>query len=403
MAKDIERPGSVAGQHLHCQCLLLSITIFPAIALICLFLYLRFSTDPLAYILWERIIVANSPRWGYIDHSNKLVVDFNSVKYYPHFSGPFVEDKARIEIRDPAGREKYLFIDRNGRESSGTYSNLKDYSDGLAAAEEVVGGGFGYVDQTGRWAIEPAYRDAQSFKEGLAAVQDRNSHRWGFIDKSGKIVIACKYSSASAFCDGLAVVSSDNKFGYIDRRGHCKIALIYDRCWDFSEGLAAVEKNLPHSEKYERIYLSREGRAAFKYVGIRRNLAIGLDDPTFNNGLALKYAGSGFGYIDKSGKFVIPPRYGFARPFKGKYAIVGILRVPNLYGAIDTDGKLVLPYRYKQLGDFAEGLASATENNVHFGYVSPSGVYVIAPTIIGGAHPFSGGVAAIGRPPECNL
>ena len=137
---------------------LFSITIFPAVAFICLCLYLRLSTDSFAYFLLGRLIAANSPRWGYLDRSNKLIVDFNSIqsRFYPYFMGPFMENRARIQIANPAGEKHYLFIDKHGAKASGFYASLKDYSEGLAAAEQLEGRGFGFIDLSGRWSIKPS-------------------------------------------------------------------------------------------------------------------------------------------------------------------------------------------------------------------------------------------------------
>jgi len=78
-------------------------------------------------------------------------------------------------------------------------------------------------------------------------------------------------------------------------------------------------------------------------------------------------------------------------------------KVPSFYGAIDSSGELVLPRKFKHLGDFSDGLAVATVDGTHFGYVNSIGEFVIQPTIIGVPDSFSDGVAAIGRAPEVNL
>jgi len=384
---------------------LLSITIFQAVAFICLCLYLRLSTDSFAYFLLGRLIAANSPRWGYLDRSNKLIVDFNSIqsRFYPYFMGPFMENRARIQIANPAGEKHYLFIDKHGAKASGFYASLKDYSEGLAAAEQLEGRGFGFIDLSGRWSIKPSYKNAQSFSEGLAAVQNRDNNLWGYIDRTGRIVIPFIYSAAGEFHEGLAVVSARNKYGYLDKKGNRIIPLIYDFGWRFSDGLAAVDKHLSRSDKCERIYLDHQGHSVFKYLDDRHTSSDGSQDPTFSNGLALKHASGGYGYIDKTGRFAISPSFSFARPFKGNRAIIAMPKVPSFYGAIDSSGELVLPRKFKHLGDFSDGLAVATVDGTHFGYVNSIGEFVIQPTIIGVPDSFSDGVAAIGRAPEVNL
>lgn len=405
MAKEIEHTDPVVRQHLRCRGLLIAIAIFPAFAFICLLLYLRFSTDSFAYFLWGRIIAINSPRWGYIDRSNKLKVDFNSIRsrFYPCFMGPFMENRARIQIANLAGEKQYLFIDKRGAKTSGTYSSLKDCSEGLAAAELSAGHGFGFIDQSGRWAIKPIYKNAQSFSEGLAAVQNRDDNLWGYVDRTGRIAIPLIYSSAGEFHEGLAVVSSRNKYGYLDKKGNRKIPLIYDFGWRFSEGLAAVDKDFYRSNKSERTYLNHQGLPVFKYGYDKHPHSNRSQDPTFSDGLALKHADGRYGYIDKTGRFAISPRFSFARPLKGNRAIITLSQAPGIYGAIDTTGKQVLPCKFKQLGDFSDGLAMATIDGIRFGYVDSSGDIAIQPHITGIPEAFSDGLAAIGRAPQINL
>ncbi len=94
-----------------------------------------------------------------------------------------------------------------------TYTNARDFSEGLAAVKKD--GLWGYIDTDGKYAVEPKYYGAWSFSEGLAAVQDKNG-KWGFIDKSGNEVVAAAYDGAWYFSKGLAVVVSGNRYGYIN-------------------------------------------------------------------------------------------------------------------------------------------------------------------------------------------
>jgi len=58
-------------------------------------------------------------------------------------------------------------------------------SETLLAPVEIDGK-WGFIDKTGKIAINPQFEDAWEFKEGLATIQLGN--KYGYIDKSGKIV-----------------------------------------------------------------------------------------------------------------------------------------------------------------------------------------------------------------------
>jgi len=65
---------------------------------------------------------------------------------------------------------------------------------------------YGYMDKTGRIAIETKFNELYPFSEGLAAVC-RDSH-CGYIDKTGRMVIKPDFLHASAFYNGAAHVQA---------------------------------------------------------------------------------------------------------------------------------------------------------------------------------------------------
>jgi hypothetical protein len=85
--------------------------------------------------------------------------------------------------------------------------------------------------------------------------------------------------------------------------------------------------------------------------------------------------GSKWGYIDKSGKYIIPPKFpdalGGARFFHEGLAAVNIpdaKSVNGLAGYIDRTGEFVIPPQFNQgIGDFIHGLA-----HVHTAFIDPN-------------------------------
>jgi len=75
----------------------------------------------------------------------------------------------------------------------------------------------------------------------------------------------------------------------------------------------------------------------------------------FSDGLAAAKGKSGrWGFIDRTGKFVIPERFEQAGTFSEGLARVSI---ESLWGYIDRKGKFVIPAKYHKARDFWEGLA----------------------------------------------
>ncbi|MCX5887855.1 MAG: WG repeat-containing protein [Deltaproteobacteria bacterium] len=62
------------------------------------------------------------------------------------------------------------------------FDSAREFSEGLAPL--IVGGKFGFADQTGKLIIPASFSEARNFAEGLAPVGV--GHREGYIDKTGK-------------------------------------------------------------------------------------------------------------------------------------------------------------------------------------------------------------------------
>lgn len=180
----------------------------------------------------------------------------------------------------------------------------------------------GYVDKNGKIVIPFIYTpemvgeggsfsEMNPFSEGLAAVrktinatQDNPMGQpiYGFIDKTGKTVIPFSYTSARSFSEGLAVVGlSNGKFGYINKNNQIVIPAQYDSANDFSNGLALVQNLNEKTQNQESAFIDKTGkvRLTSKYSDVR----------SFSDGLALVGNQNKFGYIDTTGKLVIPMKF----------------------------------------------------------------------------------------------
>jgi hypothetical protein len=178
--------------------------------------------------------------------------------------------------------------------------------------------------------------------------------RWGYADQRGKVVIPARFDAALPFTQGLARVGlvdeelpeigarPNIKWGYIDERGRVVVELRYAALRDFSENLAAAA--VLDAERPEQSSLVR---------GDRRNLKWGYVDRSgrevipmqflsagdFAEGLAAVNPGSGdgkgsmcgtpsnYGYIDKTGAFIIKPQFTHASSFQDGRARVSVGRI----------------------------------------------------------------------------
>ncbi len=99
----------------------------------------------------------------------------------------------------------------------------------LLLAPVKLGGKWGYVDRTGRYAINPQFDEALAF-DGATGLAPVKLDKWGYIDRSGHFVVNPQFDKARPFdpATGLAAVKADGKWGFIDATGHYAINPQFD-------------------------------------------------------------------------------------------------------------------------------------------------------------------------------
>ena len=293
--------------------------------------------------------------------------------------------------------EKWGYINRQGEVvAPATFERAWRFHEGRGPV--MVGGKYGFVDATGAIVIEPSYDFAGDFYDGLAAV--KIGEKWGYIDPTGKLVIPATFDGASDFSEGFSAVQAGDVAYYIDKTGKKAMELPEDvrQFGRFSEGLAGVwigETNgwgyidtqgnvvIPPQfyageafseevasvldEKNERGFIDKNGNMVIE--GLQRS-------SSFSEGLNLFQDATTQlnGYMDHSGKTVIAPQYemGGAADFSEGLAAV---KVDGKWGFIDPTGKQVIPAQYDLVESFEDGLAMVIQDGKPM-YIDPEGQQV---------------------------
>lgn len=225
----------------------------------------------------------------------------------------------------------WTFVNARGEEIPQLFSATETFSEGLAAvallpSEEggvTSASAYGFIDKTGKMVVAPRYEDAEPFSEGLAAVKHKGA--WGYIDKTGKMAVPAQFDAAGPFSEGLAQIQIGSKMGYVDRTGRMAIE-------------PRFEPDTQQEDPDEKVELT--GKFVAGLACVRH--AVGPE------------ANGGWGFIDKRGAFVIPPRYENADMFSEGLAAV---QQGGKWGFVDPRGNLVIPARYDRIKRFSEGLA----------------------------------------------
>ena len=138
----------------------------------------------------------------------------------------------------------------------------KLFDDGPLLVQNPDGYGWGYIDATGNYVIEPKFNLAYEFQEnGLALVNYLETKMWGYINTSGEYVIEPQFSDATQFNEnGYAsvVVAQTKCGGIINESGEYVIEPEhYGGIGSFSEGFVVAG-----SSGYQ-YYLNEAGEVQF--------------------------------------------------------------------------------------------------------------------------------------------
>ncbi|MCA2814269.1 MAG: WG repeat-containing protein [Microcystis sp. M090S1] len=98
----------------------------------------------------------------------------------------------------------------------------------------------------------------------------------------------------------------------------------------------------------------------------------------FQEGLAKVRIGDKYGYIDKTGKTVIPIQFDSIDVYEFQEGLAKV-KIGGKWGYIDRTGKIVIGLQFNEVGDFSEGLAKV-EIGGKWGYIDRTGEIVIPPT-----------------------
>ncbi len=263
---------------------------------------------------------------------------------------------------------KWGYIDRTGKMAiEAKYSFVNNFSEGLAAV--MPGNLYGYINTAGEMVIEPRFEQAEKFSEGLAAVRWADS--FGYIDQTGSYKISSRYERAEEFSEGLAAVKLNGKWGYINKSGEMVIDAQFASAASFQNGVAAVQIAEGDTGLFKYTFIDTEGKILttkqFDYVG------------EFSEGYAVALIDNLYGYINRDFEYAVEPKFDFACDFSDGLAAV---TVGDKTGFIYPNGDYAVEPKFDSALAFSDGLASVTVD-FKSGYINKTGEYVIEPQFWG--------------------
>ncbi|GHT72906.1 hypothetical protein FACS189456_2620 [Bacteroidia bacterium] len=157
------------------------------------------------------------------------------------------------------------------------------------------------------------------------------------------LLLFCCFAKSNLYAKWPYFVECDNgRFGFIEKSGNMIISCEkgYDVARDYSEDFAAVSRGEKNG------FIDKTGK---EVIPIKYDWVY-----SFSENLAVVNRADKCGFVDKTGKEVIKCQYEDAWSFSEGLAVVSR---NDKSGFIDKTGALVIPCKYDEASPFSEGLA----------------------------------------------
>jgi WG containing repeat len=293
---------------------------------------------------------------------------------------------------------------------------------------------YGYLGVDGQWIVKPQLISAAcDYREGLARITIDSSV--GFFDKDGNQVLpsgAQYYAGASGFTrieigdydvdienyemyfidnngnrvDSEEVPTYETSGYYVDMTGKIVISPIVSRNYstggvhgegDFSEGLAAAMMWNTYDSYRRWGFIDCTGNLVieplFQVRYHRHDCPSRFSEGLADVSLAVDGDNAKKGYIDRTGKFVIPPQFDYAGEFSEGVAVIGMIigykrseggdedavdsEIVRM-GYVNLQGKLIAEPQFYKCEDAHEGRC-IVENDDGYGCLDTEGNWIVKP------------------------
>lgn len=290
------------------------------------------------------------PRWGFLDRKGEVAIkaDFASVSN-------FKDDVSVVRLNHDGGKWTYINLD-GSQATKSTFDHCEPFSEGLAVV--TMNGKMGCINRIGNLVIQPNYDviyPASNGKVvcGIGTGRDGADQTCDYYDTKGQKISSKKFAAITlknykpplwgkndcgagqpeeivnrklstfvspAYSEGRSIGQADGKFCIEQQFDARAFAGFYDYIFPVQGG-------------YFVAYNDAEG-GKFDYRGGKPEEGDGIwdskvfrffDAAPFSDGMGLvqETKDGPFGYVDKTGKFVIKPTYNAARSFHEGVALVG--------------------------------------------------------------------------------
>jgi len=213
---------------------------------------------------------------GFMNTKGKIVVE---TKYDD--ARDFSEGKAAVRFTNSLGESKWGYIDKTGKVVIDfIFKNEPSaFKDGRAFIKGN-NGNYGIIDTSGKVIVEPKYNNIFPFEGGITTanyIDEKWQSHYEIIDANGKVLKTfpkekdgSQVQLMSGFKDGIALAMKNYKYGFIDKKGNTVVGFQFRKLNQMNNGLAYAEK-----------FDDKTKKVTYGYINIKGNFVIVNEPPKF--------------------------------------------------------------------------------------------------------------------------
>jgi len=280
----------------------------------------------------NRILMMSSNKVKVFDVNGKLLKTHYTDNIKTYSSG-FIAGEDSLKIEYDATVQ--LVNLATGVKKTLPYTSASPFSEtGVFMVRKIK---YSFYDYTGKKLNSKDYYGAGTFSEGIAALQDSAKGKFYLADKNFSKIKDLNYEFVGPYSEGVALAKNTGSLVYLDKKGEIVFSLLGTEGGPFINGRTWIKSS------YDYKYVDRQGKtigSPYTQVGL------------FSEGLAPVKNYGNWGFMDTTGKLVIPMNYTEIAGFTGGAAIG---KIDGKYKLIDKKGQPVDDVPYEGAGAPANG------------------------------------------------
>ncbi|MFM6131506.1 MAG: WG repeat-containing protein, partial [Sphaerospermopsis kisseleviana] len=295
-------------------------------------------------------------KWGLIDRTGRelLPCAYEEIEIFPKENCAAVREGSKWGLVDAEG--KIL--------AKPEWEEVQPLVNGFIPVKKD--GKWGYADASGKLVIPCTWDNAWRFSAAGTAVvtkETREGGKRGYIDKSGRVITELEWDGAQTMSpEGLGAVRRDMGWALVDKNGKLLGEPQWGMQWRF---LRADLGFLPVCKGGQWGIVALDGKVlvepAWEFVAPAKNGVL-LSKP----GTKAIFVGAGGQTLFETGPW--DEIHGIKSPYdweevRGFSEGLLAVRAGDKWGFIDETGKTVIPTGWHEVGDFHEGLAAVKKES----------------------------------------